>query len=401
MTDVLILEDELTSLQALSEILTTYSDDIRVHKASSLKEAKDLLDQEKEKWKNTSSHDVKEVTPADIAAVVSGWTGIPVQQITKEESQRLLQLEKILHQRIVGQDKAVSAVARAIRRGRAGLKNPKRPMGSFIFLGPTGVGKTELCKTLAEAMFGDENAIIKLNAGAGGTEACDWCGMLYRMYSRWVDRKGFSMEVLDYLDGDEAGVKSVTFQVNGENAYGYLKSEKGVHRLVRISPFNAAGKRQTSFVSCDVMPDIKKDLDVEINDDDIRIDTYRSSGAGGQHINKTSSAIRITHYPTGIVVQCQNERSQHMNKDKAMQMLKAKLYLLKQQEAEAKLSGIRGEVTDIGWGNQIRSYVMQPYTMVKDHRTGEETGNVQSVMDGNLDSFMNAYLRWITTPKKA
>ena len=229
-------------------------------------------------------------------------------------------------------------------------------------------------KTLLSGEYDSENAIIKLNAGAGGTEACDWCGMLYRMYSRWVDRKGFTMEVLDYLDG--------------------------VHRLVRISPFNAAGKRQTSFVSCDVMPDIKKDLDVEINDDDIRIDTYRSSGAGGQHINKTSSAIRITHFPTGIVVQCQNERSQHMNKDKAMQMLKAKLYLLKQQEAEAKLSGIRGEVTDIGWGNQIRSYVMQPYTMVKDHRTSEETGNVDAVLDGDIDPFINAYLKWIALSNK-
>ena len=255
-------------------------------------------------------------------------------------------------------------------------------------------------KTLLSGEYDSENAIVKLNAGAGGTEACDRCGMLYRMYSRWADRKGFSMEVLDYLDGDEAGVKSVTFQVNGENAYGYLKSEKGVHRLVRISPFNAAGKRQTSFVSCDVMPDIEKDLDVEINDEDIRIDTYRSSGAGGQHINKTSSAIRITHFPTGIVVQCQNERSQHMNKDKAMQMLKAKLYLLKQQEAEEKLSGIRGEVTDIGWGNQIRSYVMQPYTMVKDHRTNEETGNVDAVMDGSIDIFINAYLKWIALSKK-
>ena len=204
----------------------------------------------------------------------------------------------------------------------------------------------------------------------------------------------------DYLDGDEAGVKSVTFQVNGENAYGYLKSEKGVHRLVRISPFNAAGKRQTSFVSCDVMPDIKKDLDVEINDDDIRIDTYRSSGAGGQHINKTSSAIRITHFPTGIVVQCQNERSQHMNKDKAMQMLKAKLYMLKQQEQLEKASGIRGEVKEIGWGNQIRSYVMQPYTLVKDHRTNAETGNVDAVLDGSIDLFINAYLKWINSSEK-
>ena len=254
--------------------------------------------------------------------------------------------------------------------------------------------------TLLNGEYDKNNAIIRLNAGAGGTEACDWSSMLYRMYTRWAERKGFSIEVLDYLDGDEAGIKSVTFQVNGENAYGLLKSEKGVHRLVRISPFNAAGKRQTSFVSCDVMPDIEKDLDVEVNDEDIRIDTYRSSGAGGQHINKTSSAIRITHFPTGIVVQCQNERSQHMNKDKAMQMLKAKLYLLKQQEAEAKLSGIRGEVTDIGWGNQIRSYVMQPYTMVKDHRTNEETGNVDAVMDGAIDIFINAYLKWIALAKR-
>ena len=247
-------------------------------------------------------------------------------------------------------------------------------------------------KTLLSGEYDSENAIIKLNAGAGGTEACDWCGMLYRMYSRWADKKGFTLEVLDYLDGDEAGIKSVTFQVNGTNAYGYLKSEKGVHRLVRISPFNAAGKRQTSFVSCDVMPDIKKDLDVEINDDEIRIDTYRSSGAGGQHINKTSSAIRITHYPTGIVVQCQNERSQHMNKDKAMQMLKSKLYVLKQQEQAEKMSDIRGEVRDIKFGNQIRSYVMQPYTLVKDHRTNAEISNVGAVMDGNIDPFINAYL---------
>ena len=250
-------------------------------------------------------------------------------------------------------------------------------------------------KTLLSGEYDSENAIIKLNAGAGGTEACDWCSMLYRMYCRWADKKGFSMEVLDYLDGDEAGIKSVTFQVNGANAYGYLKSEKGVHRLVRISPFNAAGKRQTSFVSCDVMPDIEKDLDVEINDEDIRIDTYRSSGAGGQHINKTSSAIRITHMPTGIVVTCQNERSQFQNKDKAMQMLKAKLYMLKLQEQADKLSDIRGEVTEIGWGNQIRSYVMQPYTMVKDHRTNAETGNVDAVMDGGIDLFINAYLKWI------
>ena len=252
-------------------------------------------------------------------------------------------------------------------------------------------------KTLLSGEYDRDNAILKLNAGAGGTESCDWASMLYRMYTRWAEKKGFSVEVLDYLDGDEAGIKSVTFQINGENAYGYLKSEKGVHRLVRISPFNAQGKRQTSFVSLDVMPDIEDDIDIEINPEDLRIDTYRSSGAGGQHINKTSSAIRITHLPTGIVVQCQNERSQFQNKDKAMQMLKAKLYLLEQQKNAEKLSGIRGEVTEIGWGNQIRSYVMQPYTLVKDHRTSAEISNVGAVMDGQIDPFINAYLKWINT----
>jgi len=221
------------------------------------------------------------------------------------------------------------------------------------------------------------------------------------MYTRWAEKKGFSVEVLDYLDGEEAGIKSVTFQVNGENAYGYLKSEKGVHRLVRISPFNAQGKRQTSFVSLDVMPDIEEDLDIEINPEDLRIDTYRSSGAGGQHINKTSSAIRITHLPTGIVVQCQNERSQFQNKDKAMQMLKAKLYLLKQEENAEKLSDIRGEIKDIAWGNQIRSYVLQPYKLVKDLRTNQEVANADGVLDGGLDPFINAYLKWINTKDKA
>ncbi len=249
--------------------------------------------------------------------------------------------------------------------------------------------------TLLSGEYDRNNAILKLNAGAGGTESCDWCSMLYRMYTRWAERKGFALDVIDYLDGDEAGIKSVTFQINGENAYGYLKSEKGVHRLVRISPFNAQGKRQTSFVSLDVMPDIEDDVDVDVRDEDIRIDTYRSSGAGGQHINKTTSAIRITHFPTGIVVTCQNERSQFQNKDKAMQMLKAKLYMLKQEENAEKLSDIRGDVKEIGWGNQIRSYVMQPYTMVKDHRTNEESGNVDAVMDGAIDPFINAYLRWI------
>ena len=255
-------------------------------------------------------------------------------------------------------------------------------------------------QTLLSGEYDNNDAILKLNAGAGGTEACDWCSMLYRMYQRWADRKGFATSVIDYLDGEEAGIKSITLKVAGENAYGFLKSERGVHRLVRISPFNSAGKRQTSFVSCDVMPDIKEDLDVEINLDDLRIDTYRSSGAGGQHINKTSSAIRITHIPTGIVVQCQNERSQFQNKEVAMQMLKAKLYLMKQEENAEKLSDIRGDVKDINFGNQIRSYVLQPYTMVKDHRTNEETGNVDAVLDGGIDIFINAYLKWIALAKK-
>ena len=255
--------------------------------------------------------------------------------------------------------------------------------------------------TLLNGEYDFRNAILTFHAGAGGTESCDWAGMLYRMYTRWAEKKGFSVEVLDYLDGEEAGIKSVTFQVNGENAYGYLKSEKGVHRLVRISPFNAQGKRQTSFVSLDVMPDIEEDLDIEINPEDLRIDTYRSSGAGGQHINKTSSAIRITHLPTGIVVQCQNERSQFQNKDKAMQMLKAKLYLLKQEENAEKLSDIRGEIKDIAWGNQIRSYVLQPYKLVKDLRTNQEVANADGVLDGGLDPFINAYLKWINTKDKA
>ena len=253
---------------------------------------------------------------------------------------------------------------------------------------------------LLNGEYDKDNAILRLNAGAGGTEACDWCSMLYRMYTRWAERKGFSVEVLDTLDGDEAGIKSITFQVNGTNAYGYLKSEKVVHRLVRISPFNAQGKRQTSFVSMDVMPDIEEDVDIEIRPEDLRVDTYRSSGAGGQHINKTSSAVRITHIPTGVVVACQNERSQFQNKDKAMQMLKAKLVMLKEEENQAKLDGIRGEVKDNAWGSQIRSYVLQPYTMVNDTRTGEKSSNADGVLDGELDPFINAYLKWLATGGK-
>lgn len=248
--------------------------------------------------------------------------------------------------------------------------------------------------TLLSGEYDKCNAIMTLHAGAGGTESNDWTNMLCRMFMRYAEKKGFKVEMVDFVEGDETGYKSVTIEIEGENAYGYLKSEHGVHRLVRISPFNAAGKRQTSFVSCDVMPDIEDDLDVQIDEKDLRIDTYHSSGAGGQHINKTSSAIRITHFPTGIVVQCQNERSQFQNKDKAMQMLKAKLYMLKQQEAEEKTAGIRGDTGAINFGSQIRSYVLQPYTMVKDHRTGESVGNAGAVLDGDLDPFINAFLKW-------
>ena len=248
--------------------------------------------------------------------------------------------------------------------------------------------------TLLTGEYDANNAMVSLNAGAGGTESCDWCAMLYRMYSRWADRKGYTVEVMNMVDGDEAGIKSVDFQVNGTNAYGFLRSEHGVHRLVRISPFNAQGKRQTSFVSCEVMPELPQGGAIEINPDDIRIDTYRSSGAGGQHINKTSSAIRITHYPTGIVVTCQNERSQFQNKDKALEMLRAKLFLVQQKEEEEKRSGIRGEVKDIAWGSQIRSYVLQPYTLVKDTRTEEETSDTDGVLNGDIDRFINAYLRF-------
>lgn len=255
-------------------------------------------------------------------------------------------------------------------------------------------------KTLLFGEYDSSCAILKLNAGVGGVEACDWCSMLYRMYSRWAQNMGYSVEVLDFLEEDEAGLKSITMQINGLNAYGYLKSEHGIHRLVRISPFNAAAKRQTSFVSCDVVPEIEEDLDLDINEEDIRMDTYRASGAGGQHVNKTSSAVRITHIPTGIVVQCQNERSQLRNKEKAMQMLKSKLYMIKKQENVDKISDIRGSVKEIGWGSQVRSYIMQPYSLVKDHRTGCETANVSAVLDGDIEKFITAYLTYLSLGNK-
>ena len=241
--------------------------------------------------------------------------------------------------------------------------------------------------------YDKNNAILELHPGAGGTESQDWGSMLLRMYTRWAEKRGFKVETLDYLPGDEAGIKSVTLKITGHNAYGYLKAEKGVHRLVRISPFDSAGRRHTSFVSCDVMPEFNDEIEIEIRTEDLKVDTYRATGAGGQHINTTDSAVRITHIPTGAVVQCQAERSQIKNREKAMHMLKAKLYQLEIEKQEAQLAEIRGEQKEIGWGSQIRSYVFHPYSMVKDHRTNEETGNVGAVMDGDLESFINAYLR--------
>ncbi|WP_143312658.1 peptide chain release factor 2 [Clostridium sp. N3C] len=247
-------------------------------------------------------------------------------------------------------------------------------------------------ETLLSGEYDKNNAILTLHAGAGGTDAQDWTEMLLRMYTRWAEKKGYSLETLDYLPGDEAGIKGVTLSVKGEYAYGYLKAEKGIHRLVRISPFNANGKRQTSFASVEVLPELTENQDIDIKSDDLKIDTYRAGGAGGQYVNKTESAIRITHLPTGIVVQCQNERSQHANREKAMAMLKAKLTELMVRAHKEKIEDLSGDLKDIGWGSQIRSYVFQPYTMVKDHRTGAENGNVSSVMDGDIDLFINEYL---------
>ena len=251
----------------------------------------------------------------------------------------------------------------------------------------------EKLSALLSGEFDQNNAILSFHAGAGGTEAQDWVQMLYRMYARWSERHHFKVKVLDYLAGEEAGIKSASILITGTNAYGFLKSEHGVHRLVRISPFDASGRRQTSFASLEVMPEIDDDYDIEINPADLKIDTYRSGGAGGQHVNKTESAIRITHIPTGVIVACQNERSQHQNREVAMKMLKSKLVKIKEREHLKRIEDIKGEQQQIGWGSQIRSYVFMPYTLVKDHRTNCESGNINAVMDGDLDPFINAYLK--------
>ncbi len=317
-----------------------------------------------------------------------------------ENAQKVSQEIKFLKNKISGFEKLVGDYEDLITLISLGFEEQDGTIISEVkFLSNNFITRFDDLRiaTLLSSEYDRNNAIVTLHSGAGGTEACDWVAMLLRMYLKWAEKRGYAVETLDYLDGEEAGIKSVTIQITGENAFGYIKSEKGVHRLVRISPFDSSGRRHTSFASCDVMPELDDSIEFEIDPEELRIDTYRSSGAGGQHVNKTDSAIRITHLPTNIVVQCQNERSQHKNKDRAMKMLRAKLYEVKQEEQLQKMQGIRGEVKEIGWGSQIRSYVFHPYNLVKDHRTSEEMGNIQSVMDGNIDSFINAYLKWINT----
>lgn len=312
-----------------------------------------------------------------------------------ENSQKVLQRSKSLRSRIDNYNKLVTDCEDTITLAELGLEEGDETVLEEIrqsFQDIKSRYEKMRLETLMKGEYDKNNAIITLHAGAGGTEAMDWVQMLFRMYSRWAEKNGFELRVLDLLEGDEAGIKSVTASITGEYAYGYLKSEKGVHRLVRISPFDASGRRHTSFASMDVMPELDDTVEIEINPDDIKMDVYRASGAGGQHVNKTSSAVRLTHIPTGIIVACQNERSQFQNREMAMKMLKAKLLELKEQEKNEKLNQIKGEQMDIAWGSQIRSYVFCPYTLVKDHRTNYEEGNVQKVMDGEIDEFIQAYL---------
>lgn len=317
-----------------------------------------------------------------------------------ERSQKVMQETKILKNKVENYNKLSGEYEDIITLIEMGLEESDTTIYSEANkLAKDFIKTFEALKiaTLLRGEYDKNNAILTLHSGAGGTESCDWVSMLLRMYTKFAEKSGYTVEILDILSGEEAGIKSVTIQINGENAFGYLKSEKGVHRLVRISPFDSSGRRHTSFASCDIMPELDENADFEIKEDEIRVDTFRSGGAGGQHVNTTDSAIRITHIPTNTVVQCQNERSQHKNKDRAMKVLKARLFELRETEKLEKLVGIRGEVKEIGWGSQIRSYVFHPYNMVKDHRTSEEVGNVYGVMDGNINTFINAYLNWLVT----
>lgn len=312
-----------------------------------------------------------------------------------ENSQKVLQRTKGLKTKVEQYERLVSDLDDLRTLNELGLEEDDAQVIPEIREGLDVLRRTYdklRLETLLNKPYDKNNAILTLHAGAGGTEAQDWAQMLLRMYTRWGEAHDYTVKILDYLDGDEAGIKSVTFSVIGENAYGYLRSEIGVHRLVRISPFDASGRRHTSFASLEVMPEMDDDIQIDINPDDLRVDTYRASGAGGQHVNKTSSAVRITHIPTGVVAACQTERSQFQNKDTAMKMLKSKLMELKERENKEKIEDLKGVQLDIAWGSQIRSYVFCPYTLVKDHRTNYEMGDVNAVMDGDLDNFINAYL---------
>ncbi len=317
-----------------------------------------------------------------------------------ERSQKVLQRTKQLRDKIAGYNKLQSMHEDAVTLCELAVE-----MDDDSLIGELREQYAALEKDLEEATlstllngeYDHNNAILTFHAGAGGTEAQDWAQMLFRMYSRWAERHGYKCTTLDYLDGDEAGLKSATISIEGENAYGYLKGENGVHRLVRVSPFDAAGRRHTSFAALEVMPEIDDNEEIEIRDEDLKVDTYRSSGAGGQHINKTESAIRITHIPSGVVVSCQTERSQHQNREYAMRMLRAKLAEIKEREHLDRIDDIKGVQMKIEWGSQIRSYVFMPYTLAKDHRTNFENGNINAVMDGDLDGFINAYLRALAT----
>ena len=314
------------------------------------------------------------------------------------KSSKVLQQIKIIKNKKDKYEKIESELNNLIDMNELLLAENDEDMANDLVKSTASVGKeidSLEVATLLSDKYDMNNAIVTIHPGAGGTESQDWAEMLYRMYTRWANSNGYSVQELDYLDGDEAGLKSVTFLVSGDFAYGYMKCEKGVHRLVRISPFDSGGRRHTSFASVEVLPEITEDIEIDINPDDLRVDTYRASGAGGQHINKTSSAVRITHIPTNTVVACQTERSQIQNRETAMKMLKSKLLALKEQEQKDKIEDLKGEQKDIAWGSQIRSYVFCPYTLVKDHRTNYEVGNVQNVMDGDINEFMISYLRWL------
>ena len=320
----------------------------------------------------------------------------------RENSQKVLQRTKQLQNKVAKYDHLVSQWEDLTTLVEMAIEEEDESLLDEVSQGCENLEaaiESASLDTLLSGEYDANNAILTLHAGAGGTEAQDWAQMLYRMYTMYVEKKGFTYKVLDYLEGDEAGIKSASILVEGQNAYGYLKAETGVHRLVRVSPFDASGRRQTSFASLEVMPEITADMSVEIRDEDIKMDVYRSSGAGGQKVNKTSSAVRLTHIPTGIVVACQVERSQYQNREVAMNMLRSKLIEIKEREHLDKIEDIKGDQKDIAWGSQIRSYVFMPYTMVKDHRTGYETGNVQAVMDGDLDGFINEYLKQKSTGK--